>query len=282
MVMPRHIEQRVHALKLKPKRLWRWVGIVLGVAFLLPAMAATTHRLLGDTEAPWWAADQSRSGLAPLPAATPEAILQVYAARAWGWRGALGVHTWVAAKRRHADTYLRLEVIGWGVRHGRPAVRISNGNPDARWYGQEPELLAELRGPQADEAIDKVLAAASAYPYRHEYRVWPGPNSNTFTAHMARAAPELAVDLPTTAIGKDFLADGALVAPAPSGTGYQLSLWGLLGVTIARVEGLEFNLFGLNAGIDASPPALRLPGLGRLGRTTGPRSTPVRDATLIE
>jgi hypothetical protein len=280
--MPRRVERQNHAPTLKPRRLRRWVGIVLGVAFLLPAMAATTHRLLRVADAPWWAADQSRSGLAPSPASTPEAILQVYAARAWGWRGALGVHTWIAAKRSHADAYLRLEVIGWGVRHGRPAVRISNGDPDARWYGQEPELLAELRGPRANEAIDKVLAAARAYPYQHAYRVWPGPNSNTFTAHLARAAPELAVDLPTTAIGKDFLPAGAWVAAAPSGTGYQLSLWGLAGVTIARVEGLEVNLLGLKAGIDPSPPALRLPGLGRLGRKADPRSSPVLDATLIE
>jgi hypothetical protein len=34
--------------------------------------------------------------------------------------------------------------------------------------------------------------------------MWPGPNSNTFTAAVLRAVPELAILLPPNAIGKDF------------------------------------------------------------------------------
>ena len=52
---------------------------------------------------------------------------------------------------------------------------------------------------------------------------------------------------------------------SPSGTGLQLSLKGLLGVMVAPEEGLEFNVLGLTAGIDLNPPALKLPGIGRLG-----------------
>src|SRR5690606_13703991 len=108
-------------------------------------------------------------------------------------------------------------------------------------------------------------AAAEAYPYRHEYRLWPGPNSNTFVAHLARAVPELRVDLPPTAIGKDYLPGGGVFARAPSGSGVQVSLGGLLGVTMALEEGVELNLLGLSVGLDLLPPALKLPGLGRLG-----------------
>src|SRR5438067_13629693 len=107
-------------------------------------------------------------------------------------------------------------------------------------------------------------AAVARYPYPHEYAAWPGPNSNTFTAYIARAVPELALDLPPTAIGKDFLGD-RLYATAPSGGGFQLSLLGLLGVLASGVEGFEVNVLGLAFGIDPFSPALRLPLVGRFG-----------------
>ncbi len=66
-------------------------------------------------------------------------------------------------------------------------------------------------------------------------------------------------------MGKDFLPGGALFAAAPSGSGFQLSLYGVVGVLIAAKEGFELNLLGLNLGIDAAAPALKLPAIGRLG-----------------
>jgi hypothetical protein len=81
---------------------------------------------------------------------------------------------------------------------------------------------------------------------------------------VARQVPALRLDLPPTAIGKDYLGPTTVVAPAPSGTGWQLSLMGLAGVTVARDEGLELNLLGLGFGIDVDDRGLRLPGLGRL------------------
>jgi hypothetical protein len=113
--------------------------------------------------------------------------------------------------------------------------------------------------------IDRIEAAVSAYPYGNTYRVWPGPNSNTFTAFVARRVPELGLDLPPTAIGKDYLASGQVLDRMPSGTGWQISLFGLLGLGLAWEEGIEFNLLGLSVGIDVNDLALRLPGLGRVG-----------------
>ena len=66
-------------------------------------------------------------------------------------------------------------------------------------------------------------------------------------------------------MGKDFLPDGGLFAAAPSGSGYQISLYGLAGILIAGKEGVEVNLLGLSLGLDAVRPALKLPALGRLG-----------------
>ena len=77
--------------------------------------------------------------------------------------------------------------------------------------------------------------------------------------------PALRLDLPPTAIGKDFLGTTELIARAPSGSGYQASLFGALGILLAVEEGLEVNILGLTFGIDPLDLALKLPGLGRIG-----------------
>jgi uncharacterized protein DUF3750 len=102
-------------------------------------------------------------------------------------------------------------------------------------------------------------------PSTNEYQLWPGPNSNTFMAYIGRKVPELQMDLPATAIGKDYPINGSMLDRTPSGTGYQLSMLGLLGVSVGREEGFELNLLGLNFGIDFFRPALKLPFIGRLG-----------------
>ncbi len=210
-------------------------------------------------------ADRSSAGIAPDPEKTPEAVVQVYAARTVGWRGLLAVHTWIAVKQSGAPSYTRYEVMGWGVSRGAPALRVNRTGPDNHWFGSRPDLLVDLRGPDVDAVIERVQAAVAAYPYAASYRTWPGPNSNTFTAFVAREVPELRLNLPPTAIGKDYLADGAPIGVAPSGTGLQLSALGLLGVTAAWEEGLEVNVLGLTFGLDLKRPALKLPAVGRLG-----------------
>jgi len=212
----------------------------------------------------WRTASRESVGLAPDPATTAEAVVQVYAARTWGWKGSFGVHTWVAVKPPEAKTYLVYEVIGWRLRWGGTALVVSERTPDGNWFGNAPELLAERRGAEAEALIPKIEAAVQAYPYAKEYAVWPGPNSNTFTAWISRAVPELRLDLPPTAIGKDFLGD-RIVASAPSGSGVQISLAGLLALTASGVEGIELNLLGLTFGIDPFSPALKLPLIGRIG-----------------
>ena len=136
-------------------------------------------------------------------------------------------------------------------------------SPDNFWFGAEPELILDRRGPGVDALIAKVQKAVQDYPWPNDYVIWPGPNSNTFTAWIGRQVPELRLDLPPTAIGKDFM--DTPVGLSPSGTGVQLSLMGLFGGIVGLEEGIEFNLLGLSFGIDFNTPALRLPGIGRLG-----------------
>jgi hypothetical protein len=224
--------------------------------------AAAYARANGD----WRTASRAPAGLAPDPALHPEAVVQVYAARAFGWRGVFGVHTWVAVKPARAKAYTVYEVIGWKLRWDDTAVSIAERDADARWYGNAPELLAEKRGAAAEALIPRIDMAAKSYPYPDEYNAWPGPNSNTFTAWITREVPELRADLPPTAIGKDYLGS-SVIGAAPSGSGVQFSVVGVLGVTVSTVEGLELNLLGLTFGLDPWPPAIKLPLLGRLGAT---------------
>lgn len=218
-----------------------------------------------DLNADWRTASRDSAGIAPRAEDTPEAVAQIYAARAFGWRGALAVHTWIAVKPEKAASYTTYEVIGWYAMRGGSALHVRDGAPDRRWFGSMPEILVDLRGAKAERAIAGVKAAVANYPYKNEYRTWPGPNSNTFTAHVARNVPEFAVDLPPTAIGKDYIVGGGPFALAPSATGFQISIFGLLGVLVAVEEGLEINLLGLSFGIDPGDLALRLPGIGKLG-----------------
>jgi hypothetical protein len=210
-------------------------------------------------------ADRSSAGIAPPADSTPEAVVQVYGARALNWRGIFGVHTWIATKPADASQYTIHHVIGWRRYRNLPVVVSAPGIPDGRWFGNEPELIADIRGEVAARAIPRILKAAATYPYADDYQLWPGPNSNTFVAYVGRQVPELKMDLPATAIGKDYPINGSLLDHTPSGTGYQLSLLGLFGVTMALEEGFELNLLGLSFGVDFLKPALRLPFIGRLG-----------------
>lgn len=153
----------------------------------------------------WRSASREPAGIAPDPAQTREAVLQAYAAPTWGWRGWFAVHTWIAAKRSTEASYTVYEVIGWRQRRGLPVVRIERDAPDRYWFGERPRLLADHRGAGVDALIDQVDRAARAYPWPKSYQAFPGPNSNTFTAWIAKEVPALKLDLPFSAIGSGYV-----------------------------------------------------------------------------
>ena len=207
---------------------------------------------------------------APDPVKTHEAVVQVWGARTLGVKGLFGVHTWIAVKPTDAAAWTVYEVIGWRLRWTDTAVVVRERQPDT-WFGAKAELYADKRGAGVDALIKRIDEAARRYPYAKTYTLWPGPNSNTFVAWIARAVPELEVDLPATAIGKDYLG-GSLFSRAPSGGGFQVSLAGLLGVAASRIDGLELNLLGLNFGISGS--GLKLPLVGRIGPARAAAAAP--------
>ncbi len=217
----------------------------------------------------WRSATHRPAGLAPDAASHKEAVVQVYACRTFGWRGAFADHTWIAAKAEGEDHYTRYEVIGWYGGGGRSVVSVSNRQaPDAEWFGAAPRLISDVRGHEAALIIAKLPQVVATYPYADTYHAWPGPNSNTFVAFVGRALPELRVTMPSTAIGKDFVPITQFISTPPSGAGMQLSLFGLVGVIAAPNEGLELNVLGLVTGIDLRKPAMKLPGIGRVPSDT--------------
>ncbi len=153
----------------------------------------------------WRTASRESAGIAPDPQTTREAVVLAYGAKAWGWRGWFAVHTWIASKAAGADSYTVYEVIGWRLNRGRPVLRIAKDLPDRLWFGEQPELLVEHRGKQAEQLIAAIDQAARDYPWKEEYKVFPGPNSNTFTAWVAQQVPELNLKLPLRAIGSGYL-----------------------------------------------------------------------------
>lgn len=153
----------------------------------------------------WRTASRDSAGIAPDPFATSEAVVHVYGARAWGWRGWFAIHTWIAAKKANQNYYTVYDVVGWRQHRGGPVMRAYKDIPDRLWYGEEPEILQAHIGEGVDILIEKIERAAENYPWKTSYKVFPGPNSNTFTAWIAEQVPELELDLPFTAIGKNFV-----------------------------------------------------------------------------
>jgi hypothetical protein len=235
--------------------------LTLLALFLAPVAARAALYAYEGGPRSWREADWSSTGSLPSASEHPEARVLVLTGRTGGWKGVVALHSWIVFKREGARSWTRYDVVGWGN-----PVRMNGWAPDGRWYGNPPTVLADLKGADAAALIPKIEDAVKTYQFANsgDYRIWPGPNSNTFVATVLRAVPELGVIMPPNAIGRDF-------RPAPyaglsdSGTGIEASLWGLLGVKLGWVEGIEVNVLGLVAGLDLRHPAVKLPGFGRIG-----------------
>jgi len=235
------------------------LSLLITLPFAIPQLIAYASEYGVQTKH-WSNARYDRTYQSPDPKIIEEAVVQVLAARTWGWRGSFAVHTWISAKPKGAAEYTRYEVIGWR----NPHLVIRKGVPDNYWAGNRPYVITDIRGEIAEKIAEKIPGVVNRYPYANDYRVWPGPNSNTFTAYISREIPELELDLPPTAIGKDYLVNGGLLGTAVSGQGVQVSAAGYGGFAISPEEGIEFHLLGLTMGLDLKDSSLKMPGYGRV------------------
>jgi hypothetical protein len=236
------------------------------IAFLLlifvPIGVSATGYWFGDRQGNWQTADRSSAGLLPTASNHPNALIRVYAARTVRWRGIFAVHTWIVFKEQGALHYARYDYTAWGE-----PIRTNGFAPDGRWFGAVPETIVAVDGDNASRLIPRIQYVIENYKFRSlgDYSAWPGPNSNTFVQAVLDAVPELKAVLPPTAIGKDYPYEGEWLGVTPSRTGVYASLGGYLGLTVGWVEGIELNFFGAVLGVDVRRPALKFPGIGRLG-----------------
>ncbi|TVR08140.1 MAG: DUF3750 domain-containing protein [Salinarimonadaceae bacterium] len=264
----------------RARRILRAALAAFVALYLLPLGTHALWRLYQHDQASSWStANWSSAGLLPAPSTHPEAVVRIYAARAGRWRGIVAHHSWIVLKEEGASAYTRFDKVGWGT-----PVRENGWVPDGRWFSQEPETIVAIDGPEAERLIARIRDAIARYPYatRGGYRAWPGPNSNTFVAWIARQVPELRAVLPSNAIGRDWAPGAFDFGPTTSGEGIRLSFGGYAGFALGKSDGLELNLLGLVAGLEPLRLGVKLPGWGDLRllplRAPDQTKTTARDA----
>lgn len=235
--------------------------LVIFALFLLPIIARAAFYTVSNEPRSWRDADWSSTGMLPAASEFKPARVIVFTGTAGAWKGVFSVHSWIVLKHANETRWTRYDLVGWGE-----PVRLNNWPVDGRWYGNRPVAIADISGADAEKLIPRIEAAVSAYQFGRpgDYRIWPGPNSNSFVAAILRAVPELAVSLPPNAVGRDFR-DGIYAGLTDSRTGVEFNLNGLATIKFGWVEGIELNLLGLVAGVDLRHPGLKLPGFGRIG-----------------
>src|SRR5450759_352994 len=237
------------------------IMLAIFALFLVPLITRAALYAAGNGPRSWREADWSSTGTLPQAANDTAARVIVFTGTAGAWKGIFAVHSWVVLKPANAKAWTRYDVVGWGN-----PVRTNGWPPDGRWFGNVPVAIADISGADAEKLIPRIEATVTAYRFNHagDYRIWPGPNSNSFTAAVLRAVLELGVALPPNAVGRDFRA-GFYAGRTDSGTGVALNLAGFAAVKLGWVEGVEVNLLGLVAGLDLRHPGVKLPGFGRIG-----------------
>ncbi len=240
----------------------RTIVLLLIALFFLPIGVRAADYYFDDSRPRSWSgANWDSIGSLPPAAQHPEARVLVLSARTGGWRGVFAVHSWIVYKPENGERWMRYDVVGWGN-----PIRTNGWAPDGRWRGNDPVVSTDVRGAEAEALIPKIEAAVKDYQWRNagDYRAWPGPNSNTFVQSILRAVPEMRAVLPANAIGRDFR-EQFHFGLTDSRTGIEVNLWGLGGIKLGWVEGIELNFLSLVVGFDFRTPAIKLPGFGDLG-----------------
>jgi hypothetical protein len=249
-------------LSSKPRRSARRKTIVLTLLalFLLPIAIGAGALAYRGGPGHWSRWDRSVTSQWPPAAEHPQARIVVMSGRTRGWKGVVAVHSWIVVKGENEPDWRRYDVTRWGS-----PVRLNWWPPDL-YFGERGSVILDILGPQAQALIPRIDEAIRNYRYADDgdYRIWPGPNSNTFVASVLRAIPEAGVALPANAVGRDFR-PWPYAGLTDSGTGVEASLWGLFGFKLGWVEGVELNFLGLVAGLDLQNPGVKLPGFGRIG-----------------
>jgi len=150
---------------------------------------------------------------------------------------------------------------------GEP-IRVDGFAADGRWFGAAPETVVSVDGQEAEKLIPKVRLgrrklqvsglwrlqplAWAQFEYIRSGRVGCCPRAKSCAAADRHRAKIIRI------------AASGLVLRHHTPACF-VSLGGYLGLTVGWVEGIELNFFGGVLGLDIRRPALKFPGIGRLG-----------------
>jgi len=240
-------------------RLLRNLALTILCLFILPALATAGWWSLQDRPASWSNADWSSAGILPRVPQENEAAIHVLAARTGGLKGAFSLHSWLVIKKPGSDRYDRYDKVGWGT-----PIRYNAYAADGRWYSNAPHIVASVTGTDAARLIPKLEASIADYRFSKlgDYHLWPGPNSNSFVAHVLRSVPELGAKLPSNAVGRDYAPGLVSVDIAPDWLDLHVTFGGLAGFALGLRSGIEVHFAGLVAGFDIAHPAIKVPAYG--------------------
>ncbi|MDD9910798.1 MAG: DUF3750 domain-containing protein [Ahrensia sp.] len=239
-------------------RLISYPILFLLLVFIVPSLVHLGVWAMKDRPSRWNHADWSSAGILAKKPDVDEAAVYVMSARTGGLKGAFASHSWLVIKTPGVARYDRYEVVGWGT-----PVRKNAYDADARWYSNNPRIEQQITGDAARRLIPQIEQAVASYRWRNpgDYTIWPGPNSNTFVASVIRAVPDFRAETPSTAVGRDYPADGRWIGRTGDGSWFA-SLGGYAGVVLGADHGLELNFLGLVAGFNPKRLEIKVPSFG--------------------
>lgn len=68
-----------------------------------------------------------------------------------------------------------------------------------------PRLLYYFDNSSASTLINTIRSTPECYPYRYVYKAFPGPNSNTFVKWVLNHLSDKNIELPISAIGRNWI-----------------------------------------------------------------------------
>ena len=159
--------------------------LVFLLLFLAPILARAAVYAIGNAPRSWRDANWSSTGVLPVAADFAPARVVVFTGKAGAWKGVFSVHSWIVLKRTNETHWTRYDVVGWGE-----PVRLNNWPVDGLWYGNKPVMLVDISGVDAERLIPRIEKTVKAYDYAQsgDYRIWPGPSSNSFIAAILRVS----------------------------------------------------------------------------------------------
>ena len=249
------------------KTVLKYLALFVAFTILLPITVGAALGYARGWPENWKVASWASSGVLPKAADVKSASVIILASRTGNWKSIFAEHMSIVLKPEGVDHWTRYDVVGWGN-----PVRKDAYLADALWYGNTPRVIYRAEGADAAKLIPVVEASIARYPFHKKgsYTIWPGPNSNTFVSWVVRITDGFNVELSPVAVGKDWLGSGLGFAPAPSKSGYTVSLGGLIGGTLAWDEGVELHVLGSTIGLDPGDLAIKLPALGKLSLIGAP------------